>query len=77
MVAAELVGTNTGLGAMIFTARSLFRIDVFVVGVIRIALLGVLMDLAMRGLETWLIPWRTSVTVLRLAKRATSLFRET
>lgn len=58
LVAAELVGTSTGLGAMIFAARPFFRIDVMIVGVIIIATLGVLMDVGMRYLEAKLIPWR-------------------
>ncbi len=58
LVAAELVGTSVGLGAMIFAARPFFRIDVMIVGVIIIAVLGVLMDVAMRYLEAKLIPWR-------------------
>jgi len=58
LVAAELVGTDTGLGAMIFQARPFFRLDVIVVGVIIIAVIGVLMDVAMRFLEARLIPWR-------------------
>ena len=58
LVAAELVGTDTGLGSMIFQARNFFRIDVMVVGVIIIAVTGVLMDIAMRALEARLIPWR-------------------
>lgn len=58
LVAAELVGTDTGLGAMIFRARNFFRLDVIVVGVIIIAVIGVLMDVAMRFLEARLIPWR-------------------
>lgn len=58
LVAAELVGTSVGLGAMIFAARPFFRIDVMIVGVIIIATLGVVMDLIMRFLEAKLIPWR-------------------
>lgn len=58
LVAAELVGTDTGLGAMIFAARTFFRIDIIVAGVLIIAVLGVVMDIAMRGLEARLIPWR-------------------
>ncbi|NND03684.1 MAG: ABC transporter permease [Acidimicrobiia bacterium] len=58
LVAAELVGTDTGLGAMIFAARVFFRIDIIVAGVIIIAILGVIMDLLMRWLESRLIPWR-------------------
>ena len=58
LVAAELVGANTGLGAMIFVARDFLRTDVVVVGIIVIAVIGVLMDMVMRLLESILIPWR-------------------
>ena len=58
LVAAELVGTQVGLGSMIFAARPFFRLDVVVVGIIIIAVLGVLMDLVLRFLESKLIPWR-------------------
>jgi taurine transport system permease protein len=58
LVAAELVGAETGLGAMIFLARSFLRTDVVVVGIIVIAVIGVLMDVIMRWLEARLIPWR-------------------
>jgi len=58
LVAAELVGTDTGLGSMIFQARAFFRLDVMIVGVIVIAVIGVLMDILMRLLEARLIPWR-------------------
>jgi taurine transport system permease protein len=58
LVAAELLGLNKGLGAMIFAARPNFRLDVVVVGIIVIATLGVAMDLILRFLESKLIPWR-------------------
>ena len=58
LVAAELVGADTGLGAMIFVARDFLRTDVVVVGIIVIAVFGVLMDMVMRLLESLLIPWR-------------------
>jgi len=58
LVAAELVGTRDGLGSMIFAARPFFRLDVVVVGIIVIALLGVMMDIILRFLESKLIPWR-------------------
>ena len=58
LVAAELVGTRDGLGAMIFAARPFFRLDVVVAGIIVIAVLGVLMDVLLRFLESKLIPWR-------------------
>ena len=43
---------------MIFAARPFFRLDVIVVGIIVIAVLGVLMDIILRFLESKLIPWR-------------------
>jgi len=58
LVAAELVGAEQGLGRMIFVARDFLRVDVVVVGIIVIAILGVLMDIVMRILESILIPWR-------------------
>lgn len=58
LVAAELVGTEDGLGAMIFAARQFFRTDVMVVGIVIISILGVLMDIMLRWLESRLIPWR-------------------
>lgn len=58
LVAAELVGTDTGLGSMIFQARNFFRLDVVVVGIVIISIIGVLLDLIVRVLESVLIPWR-------------------
>lgn len=58
LVAAELVGAQEGLGAMIFAARPFFRLDVVVVGIIVIAVLGVIMDILLRYAESKLIPWR-------------------
>ncbi|MEM7275695.1 MAG: ABC transporter permease [Actinomycetota bacterium] len=58
LVAAELVGTDIGLGAMIFAARSFIRSDIVVMGIIIIAIIGVLLDVVVRLLEAVLIPWR-------------------
>ncbi|MDP6868752.1 MAG: ABC transporter permease [Acidimicrobiales bacterium] len=58
LVAAELTGTTTGLGAMIFAASKFFRMDIVVVSIITIGVIGVAMDLIMRFLERRLIPWR-------------------
>ncbi len=58
LVAAEIVGAPDGLGAMVFAARPLFRLDVMVVGIAVIAVLGVAMDIVLRFLESKLIPWR-------------------
>ena len=58
LVAAELTGTTTGLGAMIFAASKFFRMDIVVVSIITIGVIGVTMDLIMRCLARRLIPWR-------------------
>ena len=56
LVVAELPGTTTGLGAMIFAAFNFFGMDI-VVGSIIIGVIGVTMDLIMRFPERRLIPW--------------------
>ena len=43
---------------MIIAARNFFRLEVIVNGIIIIAVLGVLMDITLRFLESILIPWR-------------------
>lgn len=58
LVAAELVGAETGLGSMIFDARNNLRTDVVVVGIIVIGFIGVAIDMLMRYAESKLIPWR-------------------
>ncbi len=58
LVAAELVGSDTGLGAMIWTARTFFRNGIVVFGIIVIGIIGVILDLIMRKLEERFIPWR-------------------
>ncbi len=58
LVAAELSGVQEGLGAMISIAKNFSRLDVIVVGIVIIALLGVLMDVLLRFLESVLIPWQ-------------------
>ncbi len=58
LVAAEILGAQEGLGAMIWAAQKFIRIDVVVVGIIIISVIGVALDLGMRWLERTLIPWR-------------------
>jgi taurine transport system permease protein len=58
LVAAELVGAQQGLGALIWTARTFFRNGMVVFGIIIIGIIGVLLDLLMRKAEERFIPWR-------------------
>ncbi|NNE96939.1 MAG: ABC transporter permease [Acidimicrobiales bacterium] len=58
LVAAELSGVADGLGAMISQAKNFSRLDVIVVGIVIIAVIGVLMDILLRVVERLLIPWQ-------------------
>jgi len=44
LIAAEIIGASTGLGAMIYQAKEFLRSDVIVTGVIIIAAIGLLLD---------------------------------
>lgn len=57
LVAAELVGANSGLGFLINDARSLLRTDIVVVGMLAIGVAGLTIDFALRRLARWLLPW--------------------
>ncbi len=58
LVAAELVGADVGLGAMIWQARTFFRNGIVVFGIIVIGIIGVILDQIMRKAEERFIPWR-------------------
>ena len=57
LVAAELVGANSGLGFLINDARTLLRTDIVIVGMITIGLVGLALDLMIRALSSRLLPW--------------------
>ncbi len=61
LVAAELVGANSGLGFMINDARTLLRTDIVIVGMIAIGLVGLTIDLAIRELSRRALPWSRSM----------------
>lgn len=58
LVAAELIGADQGLGAMIWEARTFFRNGIVVFGIVVIGIIGVILDLIMRKAEERFIPWR-------------------
>jgi ABC-type nitrate/sulfonate/bicarbonate transport system permease component len=58
IVAAELVGSSSGLGYMIQYYREVMRSDIIIVGMITIGILGFLMDWGLKKLENLLLPWR-------------------
>ena len=62
LVAAELVGANSGLGFVINDARSMLRTDIIVVGMLTIGLVGLLIDSAIRVLSRYLLPWSLALS---------------
>lgn len=58
VVAAELVAADKGLGSMIMIAKNFLQTDTVVIGIILIGIIGYIIELIMRRLEQWLIPWR-------------------
>ncbi len=61
VVAAELVAAEKGLGMMIMVASKFQLTDIVIVGIILIGVIGFLIDIGIRGLETWLVPWKGKV----------------
>lgn len=61
VVAAELVAANVGLGKMIVTASKFQLTDIIIVGIIVIGVIGFAIEVGMRKLESWLIPWKGKV----------------
>lgn len=61
VVAAELVAAEVGLGKMIVVASKFQLTDIVIVGIILIGVIGFLIDVGVRWLETWLVPWKGKV----------------
>ncbi len=61
VVAAELVAAEKGLGMMIMVASKFQLTDIVIVGIILIGIIGFLIDVVIRSLEMWLVPWKGKV----------------
>ncbi|NGN69094.1 ABC transporter permease [Streptomyces sp. A7024] len=57
IVASEAVAANNGLGHLIFDSRALFQNDVMFVGIVCVAILGVLFSELIRLVGRLLTPW--------------------
>ncbi len=57
LVAAELVGANSGLGFLINDARTVLRTDYVIVGMITIGIVGLLIDRCIRLVGRLTMPW--------------------
>lgn len=62
LVAAELVGASSGLGFLINDARNVLRTDYILVGMVTIGVMGLVIDLVIRKLMRWLLPWSHGVS---------------
>lgn len=61
VVAAELVAAERGIGMMIMVASKFQLTDIVLVGIILIGVIGFLIDVGIRRLEGWLVPWKGKV----------------
>jgi len=61
VVAAELVAAEKGLGMMIMVASKFQLTDIVIVGIILIGVIGFLIDVGIRSLESWLVPWKGKI----------------
>lgn len=58
VVAAELVAAEKGSGMMIMVASKFQLTDIVIMGIIVIGVIGYTIDILMRKLEGWLVPWK-------------------
>ena len=60
MVVVEMLADTAGIGYLMTWGRTLFQIDVVIVGMILIGVIGYLMDRGLRSIERRLQPWRAA-----------------
>lgn len=58
VVAAELVAAEKGAGMMIMVASKFQNTDIVILGIILIGVIGFGIDMLMRGMERFLVPWK-------------------
>ena len=58
VVAAELTGAQSGLGYMISDAALTFRIPAVFIGIALIGAIGLLLNIMLNVMETWLVHWK-------------------
>lgn len=63
LIAAEQVGTTKGIGYLVYLSQQYYRMDYMVLCIILYALLGLVIDFAIRGVERALMPWHHLVAV--------------
>ncbi|WP_370614395.1 ABC transporter permease [Mumia sp. Pv 4-285] len=61
LIAAEQIGTTTGIGYLVSLSQQYFRNDYMVLCIVLYAVIGVLIDLGIRVVERFAMPWRSGV----------------
>jgi ABC-type nitrate/sulfonate/bicarbonate transport system permease component len=65
IVGAEMIGTIEGLGALIMEARTFYRSEITIVGMLIIGLLGFAISSGLSALERLLLPWAGNLDEVR------------
>lgn len=60
IVGAELLGSDAGIGFLIWRSYQIFAIDVMFTGLLVTAVLGWLATIGLDWLERWALPWRAN-----------------
>ncbi|MFF7199051.1 ABC transporter permease [Streptomyces sp. NPDC008079] len=63
LVLAEQVNSTAGIGYLIINAQNNQRPDIVIAGIWIYAVLGILIDFVMRGVERLVLPWRARVGI--------------
>jgi NitT/TauT family transport system permease protein len=58
LVAAEMIGAEFGIGALVLAAGNLMQTDLLLAGVVLLSLLGLTVSAVLSRLEKWLLRWR-------------------
>jgi len=58
LIAAEMIGAQYGIGALILAAGQLYQTDQLIAGVVVLSLLGLCVSWLLGRLDRWLLAWR-------------------
>jgi ABC-type nitrate/sulfonate/bicarbonate transport system permease component len=65
IVGAEMIGTIQGLGALIMEARTFYRGDITIIGMLIIGVIGFVISTGLARVERLVLPWANSLDEVR------------
>ena len=65
IVGAEMIGTIEGLGALIMEARTFYRSEITIIGMLVIGLIGFVISAGLMALERAMLPWAAELERVR------------